>query len=407
MLFEGIRLALRSIAAQKLRTFLTVLANIVAVSSVIAVVSILGGMDTFVKEEIAGEGTGIVTIRQFDQLKILSSLDEFIKSLRNPRLTLRDAAYIRENVTRAQHVDARVSQNDRVAYRKRYIDSIRLQGRYADYPLLRNQELASGRHFSSLEVEAKSTVVVIGWDVAESLFPDEDPIGKRLKIGRRPFRVIGVIEKQSNILGRNQNRFVLIPITTFQKVYGSRGSVAILVKVADLLEIDDTVDEITSHMRLRHRLRPADRSDFEVTTAAALVSLWEGISRTIFLSLTGVSAISLLIGGIIIMNIMLVSVTERTREIGVRKALGAKRSDILWQVLVESMTLSSTGGVLGIVVGFIIASIVSAVSVLPYTVALWAIVAGVVVTLGTGIFFGIYPANQAARLDPIEALRHE
>lgn len=407
MLFEGIRLALASIWSQKLRTFLTVLANIVAVSSVIAVVSIVGGMDTYVREKVAGEGTGIVTLKRVDQLRILSSLDEFIKSLRNPRLTLQDVDYIRTHVTHARLVDALVTQSSRVAYRKRYLDGINIQGRYADYPLLRDLPLDAGRHFSRLEVQAKSNVVVIGWDVARNLFPDEDPLGKMVKIGRRPFRVVGVVEEQPNILGRNQNRFLVTPITSFQKVYGTRSSVNILIQTPSLETIQETVDEVTAHMRIRHQLRPGDRNDFEVTTADALVSLWKGISSSIFLVLIVITSISLVIGGIVIMNIMLVSVTERTREIGIRKALGAKRTDVLWQMLVESMTLSSIGGVLGITVGFGVASVVGLLSPLPYTIEPWAIVAGLVVTLATGIFFGIYPANKAAQLDPIEALRHE
>lgn len=407
MLFEGIRLALASIWSQKLRTFLTVLANIVAVSSVIAVVSIVGGMDTYVREKVAGEGTGIVTLKRVDQLRILSSLDEFIKSLRNPRLTLQDVDYIRTHVTHARLVDALVTQSSRVAYRKRYLDGINIQGRYADYPVLRDLPLDAGRHFSRLEVQSKSNVVVIGWDVARNLFPDEDPLDRMVKIGRRPFRVVGVVKEQPNILGRNQNRFLVTPITSFQKVYGTRSSVNILIQTPSLETIQETVDEVTAHMRIRHQLRPGDRNDFEVTTADALVSLWKGISSSIFLVLIVITSISLVIGGIVIMNIMLVSVTERTREIGIRKALGAKRTDILWQMLVESMTLSSIGGVLGITMGFGVASVVALLSPLPYTIAPWAIVAGLVVTVATGIFFGIYPANKAAQLDPIEALRHE
>jgi putative ABC transport system permease protein len=406
MLLEGIWLALRSIAANKLRTSLTVLANIVAVSSVIAVVSILDGMDTYVKEQVLGEGTGIITVQRLDQLKILSSLDEFIKSLRNPRITLDDVEYLREHLEFAEEIDAQLSRGSRVSYRKRYAD-IGVQGRYSVYPLFRDDPLAAGRHFSRLEVEAKSMVAVVGWDVADSLFPDEDPLGKTFKIGRRPFRIVGVVEERPNVLGQNRNRFAIIPITTFQKIYGSRASVNALVMVTDLEQIREGVDEATTWMRIRHRLRPGDRSDFEVTTAERFIQIWEGISSSIFLSLTGISAISLLIGGIIIMNIMLVSVTERTREIGIRKALGARRNNILWQILVESVTLSSAGGVLGITVGFLVASLVGALSPLPYTIAPWAIVAGIAVTVGTGLFFGIYPANQAARLDPIEALRHE
>ena len=407
LLFEGIRLALRSIAVHKLRTFLTLLANIVAVSSVIAVVSILGGMDQYVKEQVAGEGTDIVTLRRVDQLKILSNLDEFLASLRNPRITLDDVEHLRVNLTTAEEVDARISTSARVSFQRRYLDGIQIVGRYDQYPVFRDEALESGRHFSPLEVRSKASVAVIGWDVADRVFPNQDPLGKALKIGRRPFRVLGVLEKQPTGLGQDPNRQLFIPITTYQKIYGTRASVAGLVKVRDLDDIGEAVGEVTTLMRIRHRLRPGDRNDFEVTTAERLIMLWETISQSIFLSLTGISAISLLIGGIIIMNIMLVSVTERVREIGLRKALGARRTSILWQILVESMTLSSTGGLVGIVLGFAFASLVGAFSPLPYTIAPWAIVAGMIVTVGTGVFFGIYPASQAARLDPIEALRHE
>ncbi|MGD8375510.1 MAG: ABC transporter permease [Acidobacteriota bacterium] len=407
LLLDGIRQALRSIAAHKLRTFLTLLANVVAVSSVIAIVSILGGMDSYMKETVAGQGSGIVTLTRVDQLKILGSLDEFLESLRNPRITLRDVDYLRDNLVLADEIDAQLSTSDRVTYRERYIDGIQLYGRYATYPSFGKMDIAEGRHFTHVEVQAKSPVVVIGPEIAEALWPDQDPLGRSLKIGRRHFRVVGVLADQPSVLGRSQNRRLFIPITTYQKIYGTRDSIDVLIKVGDIDRIQDAVSEITTVMRIRHSLRPRERNDFEVTTSAGLVSLWESISQTIFMSLIGISAISLVIGGIIIMNIMLVSVTERIREIGLRKALGAKRSSILWQILVESMTLSSTGGLIGIAAGFIVASIVGAFTPLPYTIAPWAIVAGMLVTVGTGVFFGIYPASQAARLDPIEALRHE
>jgi putative ABC transport system permease protein len=407
LLLEGVRLALRSIATHKLRTALTLLANVIAVSSVIAIVSILDGMDTYVKETVAGEGTGIVTLTRVDPLKILGSLDEFIESLRNPRLTRRDVEYLRENLVLAAEIDAQVDTGARVAYRKRYIDGIQVVGRYADYPLFRDLPIRSGRHFTHVEVDAKAPVAVIGSDVAEGLWPDQDPIGRSLKIGARTFHVVGVLEEQASILGSNQNRRLIVPITTYQKVYGTRESLDILVKVPDLALLQDAQSEITTLMRIRHGLRPKERNDFEVTTSEGLVALWQRLSRSIFLSLVGISAISLVIGGIIIMNIMLVSVTERIREIGIRKALGAKRQSILWQVLVESMTLSSSGGVAGIAIGFLIASLIGAFTPLPYIVAPWAIFAGLFVTVSTGVFFGIYPASQAARLDPIEALHHE
>jgi len=407
LIWEGLRLALGSIVAHKLRTFLTLLANIVAVSSVIAVVSILGGMDLYVKEKIADQGSGILTVQRVDPLKIVQSLDDFIDSLRNPRLTLDDADDLRQNLTRAEAVGVSASRSDRVAYRERALDGIQVRGFSAEYPLLRDWELAAGRHFTELEVERKSPVAVIGSDVAANLYPGRDPLDLPLKVGRRSYRIIGVIAEQGTILGANQDRFVCIPVTSWQKAYGTQESVEILVKVKDLSTLDDARGEVVARMRIRHGLKPAARDDFEVSSAELLVSLWEGISKSIFVSLAGIASISLLIGGIIIMNIMLVSVTERTREIGIRKALGARRSAILWQMLVEASTLSGAGGVAGMALGFVAAALVGAFSPLPYSIEPWAIVAGLVITLATGLFFGIYPASKAARLDPIEALRFE
>ena len=407
LIWEGLRLALGSIVAHKLRTFLTLLANIVAVSSVIAVVSILGGMDLYVKEKVADQGSGILTVQRVDPLKIIQSLDDFIESLRNPRLTLEDAEDLRANLTRAAAVGVTAGRQDRVAFRERSLDGIFIRGYSAEYPLLRDWPLAAGRHFTELEVERKSPVAVIGTEIAQNLYPGQDPLDRPLKIGRRSFRVIGVIEEQGSILGNNQDRFVCIPITSWQKAYGTQESVEILVKVADLATLDDARGEVVSRMRIRHRLAPSARDDFEVSSAELLVSLWEGISKTIFASLAGIASISLLIGGIIIMNIMLVSVTERTREIGIRKALGARRNAILWQMLLEASTLSGVGGVAGMALGFVAAALVGAFSPLPYSIQPWAIVAGLVITLATGLFFGIYPASKAARLDPIEALRFE
>ncbi len=232
-------------------------------------------------------------------------------------------------------------------------------------------------------------------------------MGKKIKIGGTHFLVIGVAEERGSVLGQSQDEFVAIPVTTFQKLFGRRRSISIPVKARDLESFRRAAEEATLVMRARHHLKPNQGNDFEVETSESVLSFWEGISAMIFQVSGGVVSISLVIGGIVIMNIMLVSVTERTREIGIRKALGARRSNVLWQMLVESMTLSSVGGVIGITMGFVVASLVGWFSVLPYTIAPWAIVAGLVVTLATGIFFGIYPANKAAQLDPIEALRHE
>jgi putative ABC transport system permease protein len=404
---EGVRLALTTIWAHKLRSGLTLLANIVAVMSVIAVVSILAGMDRYMKETVISEGTGIYNVQRVDPLQVLTSFDEFLESLRNPDLDLEDVDYLRERMTTAEFVSAERETGSRIDAGTRYVDGARIRGRTAEYSYMRNWKLSAGRHLAPLEVRRSAPVAVIGHDVATTLFPDIDPIDRTIKIAGRHLRVIGVVEQQGTILGSNQDLFAFVPIGMFEKMFGVYSSITIAIKVQELDEIRESMDEATFHMRIRNRLGPKDRQNFAVTSAAGLIDLWENISRGIFMSIAGISAISLVIGGIIIMNIMLVSVTERTREIGIRKAVGARRSGILWQVLVESMTLSVVGGIVGILIGFIAASLVAVFSPLPYSIETWSVVAGIVVTATTGIVFGLYPANRAARLDPIEALRVE
>jgi len=406
-LVEGIRLALRAIWTHKLRSGLTLLANIVAVMSVIAVVSILSGMDRYVKEKVVSQGSGIFNVERVDRLKILTSFDEFLLSLRNPRLKVDDAEYLRERMQFAQYIGAERNTQARVEAGDRYAEGVEIRGRTADYALMRTWNLAAGRHLAPQEIQRNVPVTVIGHDVAETLFPDQDPLGKIIKAGGRHLRVTGVVEEQGQVLGANQDLFVFVPLGVFEKMFGSFDSVRVAIKVADLDQINEAMAEAAFFMRIRHRLGPKDRQDFAITSSANLITLWENISSGIFMSLTGISAISLLIGGIIIMNIMLVSVTERTREIGIRKAVGARRSGVLLQIMAESMTLSIVGGMVGIVLGFIIASIVAAFSPLPYSIEPWSIVAGVLVTGISGLVFGIYPANRAASLDPIEALRVE
>ncbi|MFQ5766773.1 MAG: ABC transporter permease [Acidobacteriota bacterium] len=406
-LLEGVRLALATIWAHKLRSGLTLLANIVAVMSVIAVVSILAGMDRYVKETIVGQGSGIYTVQRVDHFKILSDFDAFLRSLRNPDLKVADADDLRERMVSAEYVAAERDTVARIEAGDRYVEGAEIRGRTAEYPYMREWKLAAGRHIAPLEVARRTPVAVLGKDVAETLFPDMDPLGRLIKLAGRHLRVIGVVEEQGSILGSNQNLFVFVPLGVFQKMFGNFGSISISVKAKDLDAINESMAEARFFMRLRHRLKPSDRQDFAVVSSESLINLWRSISRGIFMALTGISAISLLIGGIIIMNIMLVSVTERTREIGIRKAVGARRTGILLQVMAESMTLSVVGGLLGIGLGFIVASLVAAFSPLPYAIENWSIVAGLAVTGLSGLIFGFYPANRAAGLDPIEALRVE
>ena len=281
-------------------------------------------------------------------------------------------------------------------------------GRTENYPLLEDMPLDAGRHLTRLDVLGSAQVAVIGHEIARDLFPKHrDAIGREFKLGSRHFRVVGLVEDRGTVLGANRNQFLVVPITAYQKVFGSGQSVDIKVAASDLTQFTDAKEEAAFLMRMRHRLRPLEKNDFAIKTADQLLNIWGGISTAIYGALVPLVGISLIVGGIVLMNIMLVSVTERTREVGVRKALGATRRAILWQFVVEAITLSVVGGFLGIAIGLALAGLISLLSPLPFAIAGWSIVLGLAVTFVIGAVFGTYPAWKAAGLDPVEALRHE
>ena len=406
-LLEGVMVALEALWANKLRTILTLLGNIVGVMSVIAVVSIIDGANSYIENEVAGEGSGVFAVQQVNGLYILSDFDKFLKSLHNPKITLSDLAFLRTHVTLAEYMDANLSVGAEVRNRALSIKSVLTVGRSENYPLLGRWDLKDGRHFSSLEVQHSNDVAVIGFDVADRLYSGVDPIGKEIRISGMPFRIIGVLAQKPSGLGSNANLMVVMPITAFQKMFGTHQSLTISIKAISLDQVNACIDQTRLAMRSLRRLGPKREDNFAITTSENLLKLWATISSKIFNVLIGIVSISLVVGGIVIMNIMLVSVTERTREIGIRKAVGATRMNILWQFLVEAVTLSSVGGILGIAAGFVIAAVIALFSPLPYAIKIWSIAIGMGVTFAVGVFFGAYPAVQAAKLDPIEALRYE
>ncbi len=408
LIFQGIRIALGALRENKLRTFLTLLGNIVGTMSVIAVVSLIGGVDDYVKEEVAGEGSNVFSIERINFFEAITDLDAFLEALaRNPVIRLKDVEYLREWVPSASFIGAAQESSDNVVFLDKEAENIGIRGRSDEYPMIEKAELHTGRHISRLEDNTSAAVTVLGWDLYELLFGSSDPIGKRIKIGRKHYSVIGVVKDQGTVFGESRNRFAYIPINTFLKQYGSRASIEIKIKAADIELLGQAVDEATMAMRIRHGLKPSESDDFSVITSQNLISLWEKISSSIFKALVFIVSIALVVGGVVLMNVMLVSVTERTREVGLRKALGARKSNIIWQFIVESITLSLVGGVIGIVIGFTIAAIISMVSPLPYVIAPWSIAAGLAVTFLIGLIFGTYPASKAANLDPVVALHHE
>jgi putative ABC transport system permease protein len=405
---EGVRIALGSLRENKLRTFLTLLGNIVGTMSVIAVVSLIDGIDKFARQEVAEEGSNIFAIERVNDFDFLTDQEAFIEAIRrNPRLTLDDVEHLETRIPHATHVVGRLRSAARVQFDERNLGGVGIVGYSADYDAVEKYPIASGRHFTRLEVRHSKPVAVIGSIVAETLFPARDPLGRTIKVAGRHLTVIGVVAEKGKLLGDTRDKFVLTPITTFRKLFGPQRSVAVTVKVADIGDMALAIDEARAAMRVRHRLRPGDRDDFGIITSQLMIDLWNKISRAVFRALIFIVSISLVVGGIVLMNVMLVSVTERTREIGIRKAIGASSANILLQFLFESITLSMTGGLLGILLGFGIAAAIAALSPLPYAVKLWAIASGLVTTFIIGVVFGTYPAGKAARLDPVEALRHE
>jgi len=409
-LLEGIRIALAAIRAHKLRSALVMLGNMIAVASIIAVVSIVDGMNAYVQEKVFEQASGLLSVQRVDEMKVLTDLDTFLESIYNPPLTLADRDWLRERVVNASYVGASRQVREDVVRGAERLRGVPIRGLTADYPFWQQIELASGRHFTEFETEHSRPVAVIGSRVAQDLFPAQDPLGRRLRIGGRPYTVIGVAAEKGRVLGEDRDTFAAIPITKVLKHYGRHGrdlSVSIQAKAIDLDHMPALQEELEAAMRQRHRLRPGERADFEVVGSATLQSLWGRIKSLLLSVLLLIVGISAVVAGIVIMNIMLVSVQERTREIGVRKAIGAREADVLWQFLVEALTLSMIGGLLGILIGYAAAAGIAQASPLPYAVRFWSVVLGLVLAVTVGVGFGLYPARRAARLDPVEALRHE
>ncbi len=408
LLLEGIRIAYRALLVNKLRTFLTLLGNIVGIMAVIAVVSLLGGIDEYMRQEVASEGSNVFTIYRVDFFEAITDFESFTDAIKyNPNLDRDDVTALRRNVTAAAQVSGRVSRSARVGARDRHIKSIEVRGLDHAYSYVDNYELWTGRHVTPLENREKAQVAVIGWDVYTSLFKPLDPLGRLIKIGNRHFKVIGVATDRGSLLGQTRNRYVIIPLGAYGKLFGSSESLNIRVKAVDIRTLETAIEEAKLTMRIRHRLRPGEKDDFFISTSDQLVEVWKSISSGIMIALVALVCIAMVVGGIVLMNTMLVAVTERTREIGIRKAIGARRLAIVWQFLVESATLSVIGGFLGMAVGFVIAAAVSGLTVIPYTVDPTIVVIAFLVTVALGLVFGTYPAVKASRMDPVEALRNE
>jgi putative ABC transport system permease protein len=403
---ESALIALDAIWSSKLRSFMTVLGNIVAVTSIIAVVSLIQGLNASVKDAILNQaGADSFNIQQFP---ITRSDEEFEKVRSNPRITPNDARAVRRYSELASAVMLDSGGGGRITYRDRSIEQTRITGVTGDYVNFSSYDAERGRLMSPTEVDTARPVTVIGWGTADRLFGTEiDPLEKIIQIEGVHFRVVGVSAKRGALLGQSQDEFAVIPLGQFQMIFGSRRQLSMTVKPKDVSLIKEAIDEATVALRSARRLKPKQADNFGVFTSDTILDIYHSATNGIFAVLVGVVGLSLVVGGIVIMNIMLMVVTERTREIGLRKALGARRSDIMSQMLTESVVLSMFGGVIGTIFGAAIAITIAKFTPIPASVEWWSVMLGITITALVGLFFGIYPAMRAARLDPIEALRRE
>jgi putative ABC transport system permease protein len=404
-IYESIFIALQAIWANKLRSFMTVLGNVVAVTSIVTVVTLIQGMNSMVSTAIVSDvGADSFTIQRLPPIR---SEDDEERTRNNPFLTLDEAAAIRGYGPRIGAVMAQAQRGATVTYRTNELENVQIQGVTSDYGQFTSFNAERGRLMSAVEVERSRPVAVVGWDVADELFGQTDPLEKTIRVAGVPFRIVGISEKKGSFFGNSQDAFVIIPLTAYQKLFGARQSLQIVVKPRAPEEIQGAKDDATVALRVVRRLDPGERDNFGMFTSDTFLDLYRQATAGIFAVLVGVVALSLVVGGIVIMNIMLMVVSERTREIGLRKALGARRADIMSQVLTESITLSLFGGIVGLTLGSMAALLISAVTPLPARLEPWSVVLGLGITAGVGLFFGLYPASRAASLDPIEALRRE
>lgn len=410
---EAFRLALQSILGSKLRSFFTLLGIIVSVGFLVAVVAIIQGMNAYVKENITGAviGTNAFQVRR-TPVSVGLMDDEQVRAIaKRPLVTTDDAEVVRRALPDAEAVAFQSgwpTPTSDLTYRNQRIGDVLVFGITPAYQIVRDYVFAAGEPMSDPDVEGRRMVAVVGFDVADKLFGDpEKAIGKSIRIAGREFTVKGVVAKKGKVLGQSFDGFALVPYSTFESIYGRRKTTVVSVKMRDADEVEPAMARAQEAMRLAHRLRPNEPDDFTVDKADALVAFWKSLTRILFTIIPAVVCIGIVVGGIVIMNIMLMTVNERTREIGVRKSLGATRRDIQRQFLVEAATLSFFGGILGVVAGWSLAFLVSSFTPLPARVTLWSISVALALGVGTGLLFGVYPASRAAKLDPITALRAE
>ena len=397
--------ALETLRAHKLRSFLMLLGIILSVSTLILVVALIQGTNEYIANRVANLGANVFIVNRFP---IITNAQDYVKaSRRNKEIRWEDYEFLRDNMKLPAAVGAQSFGRGKVRGENQNIDDVQIGGVTANIADMDVTEPQVGRYISEADNTHRAMVVFIGADIANRIFPGVDPIGKKLEVDGHEYEVIGTAKPIGTVLGQSRDNFVKIPIQAFLKVYGSTHGMIVNVQARAAETMEQTKDEARMLMRARRHLSPKEEDSFGIIASDSIMSLWNNLTGTLAASMVGIVSVFLVIGGVVVMNVMLSSVIERTREIGIRKSIGATRSDILLQFLVESSVMTAVGGAIGVTIAWIGSLLVRTTTSVPMAVPISAVVVALSVSTAVGLFFGIYPARKAAKLDPIEALRFE
>ncbi|MBI5282500.1 MAG: ABC transporter permease [Candidatus Solibacter usitatus] len=406
-LWEAVNVAAGSLRASKLRSFLTLLGIILATTTLIAVMSVIEGMNQYIAKEVSDMGAEGFRIRRIIMLGEFDAKRYLELEKRNPHMNREEYDFVRERATLVREIGMEAFRSVKVDKGSVMLEQVQMSGVTPNMAAISSIKTVNGRYITESDEARRLSVAFIGNDIKEKFFLNVDPVGKTINVDGRPFEIIGVAKPLGNVFGQSRDKFVMIPAETYFKMYSSRRGLGYNALAIDQAHLEQAKDEVRSLLRAYRHLRPGQEDTFGIVASDSLVGMWDKLTGTIAATALGVVSVFMVVGGVVIMNIMLAAVTERTHEIGIRKSVGAKRSDILKQFLVEASMMAGAGGLAGVILAWIVAVLVRNFTPVPMQVPLSSIVVGVGLSSAVGLFFGIFPAQRAARLDPIEALRYE